>query len=147
MLDAPAIATHRTRLARGGTVAAGARHGYNARMTPSLQSWRRPLGNSGLAVSPIALGCWPIAGVTTLDTNEADSIATILAGDDRPYRFGSPRLWQARIAAVKGNREGAVALIRQAMREGYARLYLLHAEHDFDSLRSFPAFREIVRPR
>jgi aryl-alcohol dehydrogenase-like predicted oxidoreductase len=30
-------------------------------------------------VSPIALGCWPIAGVTTLDTNEADSIATIQA--------------------------------------------------------------------
>ncbi|HJQ78941.1 MAG TPA: aldo/keto reductase, partial [Lacipirellulaceae bacterium] len=30
-------------------------------------------------VSPVALGCWPIAGVTTLDTNEADSIATIQA--------------------------------------------------------------------
>ena len=40
---------------------------------------RRPLGNSGLSVSPVALGCWPIAGVTTLDANEADSIATIEA--------------------------------------------------------------------
>jgi aryl-alcohol dehydrogenase-like predicted oxidoreductase len=30
-------------------------------------------------VSPVALGCWPIAGVTTLDTNETDSIATIQA--------------------------------------------------------------------
>jgi aryl-alcohol dehydrogenase-like predicted oxidoreductase len=40
---------------------------------------RRPLGNSGLRVSPVAFGCWPIAGVTTLDTNEADSIATIQA--------------------------------------------------------------------
>ncbi len=40
---------------------------------------RRPLGNSGFEVSPVALGCWPIAGVTTLDTNEADSIATIRA--------------------------------------------------------------------
>jgi len=28
-------------------------------------------------VSPVALGCWPIAGVTTLDVNDADSIATI----------------------------------------------------------------------
>ena len=37
----------------------------------------RPLGNSGLSVSPVALGCWPIAGVTTLDTNDTDSIATI----------------------------------------------------------------------
>ncbi len=39
----------------------------------------RPLGNSGLAVSPVALGCWPMAGVTTLGTNDADSIATIEA--------------------------------------------------------------------
>jgi aryl-alcohol dehydrogenase-like predicted oxidoreductase len=38
---------------------------------------RRPLGKSGLVVSPVALGCWPMAGVTTLDVNDADSIATI----------------------------------------------------------------------
>jgi aryl-alcohol dehydrogenase-like predicted oxidoreductase len=37
------------------------------------------LGGSGLMVSPVALGCWPIAGVTTLDTNDVDSIATIRA--------------------------------------------------------------------
>lgn len=37
----------------------------------------RPLGKSDLQVSPVALGCWPIAGVTTLDTNDVDSIATI----------------------------------------------------------------------
>jgi aryl-alcohol dehydrogenase-like predicted oxidoreductase len=40
---------------------------------------RRPLGSSGYSVSPVALGCWPIAGVTTLDTNETDSVATIQA--------------------------------------------------------------------
>jgi aryl-alcohol dehydrogenase-like predicted oxidoreductase len=40
---------------------------------------RRPLGNTGFCVSSVALGCWPIAGVTTLDTNDADSIATIQA--------------------------------------------------------------------
>ncbi len=42
---------------------------------PSLE--RRPLGKSEYSVSPVALGCWPIAGITTLDTNDADSIATI----------------------------------------------------------------------
>src|ERR671936_608191 len=40
---------------------------------------RRPLGNSGFSASPVALGCWPIAGQTTLGTNDADSIATIQA--------------------------------------------------------------------
>lgn len=37
----------------------------------------RPLGNTGLSVSEIALGCWPIAGLTSPGTSEADSIATI----------------------------------------------------------------------
>ena len=78
---------------------------------------------------------------------EADSIARKLANDTRHYMFGAARLWQARIAAVKGDREGAVALIDQAVREGFARTYLLHAEHDYDSLRDFPAFREMLRPR
>jgi len=40
---------------------------------------RRPLGNSTLAVSPVALGTWPMAGVTSLDINDADSIATLRA--------------------------------------------------------------------
>ena len=37
----------------------------------------RPLGNSSFKVSSVALGCWPIAGVTTLGVNDADSLATI----------------------------------------------------------------------
>jgi aryl-alcohol dehydrogenase-like predicted oxidoreductase len=40
---------------------------------------RRPLADSGYSISPVALGCWPIAGVTSLDTNDTDSIATIRA--------------------------------------------------------------------
>jgi aryl-alcohol dehydrogenase-like predicted oxidoreductase len=38
---------------------------------------RRNLANTGFSLAPVALGCWPIAGVTTLGTNESDSIATI----------------------------------------------------------------------
>ena len=50
---------------------------------PSL----RPLGSSGIGVTGIALGCWPIAGVTTLDTNDADSIATIREALDCGINF------------------------------------------------------------
>jgi aryl-alcohol dehydrogenase-like predicted oxidoreductase len=39
----------------------------------------RPLGNTNIQVSPIALGCWPISGMTSLDVNEQDSLATIHA--------------------------------------------------------------------
>ncbi len=38
---------------------------------------RRPLGCSGLQVSTIALGCWPIAGMTSLGVTDDDSLATI----------------------------------------------------------------------
>lgn len=37
----------------------------------------RPLGNSGIEVSAVALGCWPIAGMTSLGVNDRDSLAAI----------------------------------------------------------------------
>ena len=39
----------------------------------------RPLGNTGIMVSPVAFGAWPIAGLTSAGTNDEDSIATIQA--------------------------------------------------------------------
>lgn len=69
---------------------------------------RRPLGNSGLAISPIALGCWPIAGVTTLDTNEADSLATIRAC----FELGINHLDTAYVYGPNGESE---TLIRRAL--------------------------------
>lgn len=40
---------------------------------------KRQLGTSDLYVSPVAFGSWPIAGVTSLDVNDGDSLATIRA--------------------------------------------------------------------
>ena len=39
----------------------------------------RTLAQTGIKVSEVALGCWPIAGLTSPDTNEPDSLATIRA--------------------------------------------------------------------
>jgi aryl-alcohol dehydrogenase-like predicted oxidoreductase len=39
----------------------------------------RPLGRSDIQVSTVSFGSWPIAGVTSLDVNDADSIATVRA--------------------------------------------------------------------
>ena len=47
----------------------------------------RPLGNTGIRVSPVALGCWPISGMTSLDVNEADSLATLHAAIDAGINF------------------------------------------------------------
>ena len=47
----------------------------------------RRLGKTEIQVSPVALGCWPIAGMTSLGVNDADSRATIAACLDLGINF------------------------------------------------------------
>ena len=47
----------------------------------------RPIGETDICVSPVGLGCWPIAGMTTLGANDRDSIATIIAALDSGINF------------------------------------------------------------
>ncbi|MBI2826391.1 MAG: aldo/keto reductase [Planctomycetia bacterium] len=48
---------------------------------------KRRLGRTDIYVSPVALGCWPIAGMTSLGVNDADSRATIAAALDCGVNF------------------------------------------------------------
>jgi len=48
---------------------------------------RRRLGKTDLMISPVALGCWPIAGMTSLDVNDQDSLATLSACHDLGINF------------------------------------------------------------
>jgi aryl-alcohol dehydrogenase-like predicted oxidoreductase len=47
----------------------------------------RPLGASGIRITPVAMGCWPIAGITTVDVSEADALATLAAAVDSGLNF------------------------------------------------------------
>lgn len=42
----------------------------------------RQLGRTGLGVSTVAMGCWPVSGLTSLDVNVDDSLATLRAALD-----------------------------------------------------------------
>jgi tetratricopeptide (TPR) repeat protein len=69
-----------------------------------------------------------------------------LAALREPYLFGRHTYWRARIAALLGERERGVALLRDALQQG--RTYLeVHSEADFAPLRAVPAFQELVRPK
>ncbi len=77
---------------------------------------KRPLGKSGLEVTPVALGCWPLAGVTTLGATHHDGVATVLAAldaginhFDTAYVYG-PHGESDRILAeaLRGRREEVV---------------------------------------
>ena len=47
----------------------------------------RSLGQTEIMVSPVALGCWPISGMTSLGVSEADSLATLNAALDCGINF------------------------------------------------------------
>jgi len=53
----------------------------------SPQTERRQLGKTDIYVSPVALGCWPIAGMTSLHVNDVDSLATLQAAIDSGVNF------------------------------------------------------------
>jgi len=47
----------------------------------------RQIGTSQLSVTGVAMGCWPIAGMTSLNVNEGDSLATLAAAWDAGINF------------------------------------------------------------
>ena len=76
----------------------------------------RQLGRTEIRVSPVALGCWPIAGMTSLDVNESASLATLAACFDEgvnfldtAYMYGADGESERLIArAVAGRRDEVV---------------------------------------
>jgi TolB-like protein len=61
----------------------------------------------------------------------------------------SPRatLSRARLAALRGDREGAVRLLQQAFDQGLNGRMFLHIDPDFESLLDYPPYRELIRPK
>src|SRR5262249_2153532 len=47
----------------------------------------RQLGQTEVHVTPVAMGCWPITGITSIDVNECDSLATLTAALDAGINF------------------------------------------------------------
>ena len=47
----------------------------------------RSLGQTSLRITPLGMGCWPITGITSIDVNEADSLATIQTAFDSGINF------------------------------------------------------------
>ena len=66
---------------------------------------------------------------------------------DDPHLFGGHTYRRACIAAVLGEREDAMALLRQAIAEGVGYGSYLHVEIDLESLWDDPDFIELLRPK
>ncbi len=77
----------------------------------------RPLAQTGLQISEVALGCWPIAGMTNPHANRADSIATIKACFDlginhldTAYMYGRDGESERLIAQTLGTRRNEMII-------------------------------------
>ena len=81
------------------------------------------------------------------DRQQALRIDRTLAGLKRPYLFGQHTMWRARIHAILGEREGAVALLWEALGQGYPHFHGLHTDLAFASLRDYAPFEELVKPK
>lgn len=47
----------------------------------------RKLGQTDIGITPIAMGCWPITGITSVDVTEEQSLATLEAALDSGINF------------------------------------------------------------
>jgi aryl-alcohol dehydrogenase-like predicted oxidoreductase len=77
----------------------------------------RQLGSTDIEVSAVALGCWPISGMSSLDVTEADSLATLDAALDvginfldTAYCYGAAGESERLIARAIGGRRDEVVL-------------------------------------
>ena len=83
----------------------------------------RQIGTTNIYVSPIGLGCWPIAGMTTLGATEEDSRKTILTALesginflDTAHGYGADGLSEKLIGQViRGRREKVVIASKGGM--------------------------------
>ena len=81
----------------------------------------RPLGSTGIRVSPIALGCWPIAGMSSIDVKDDESVTTIEACFDlginfidTAYGYGAAGESERLIARALGQRRDRMVIATKA---------------------------------
>jgi tetratricopeptide (TPR) repeat protein len=81
------------------------------------------------------------------DRVEAGRVSGELAGIERPFIFGAHTYRRACIAALLGDRQGAVDLLRESFAQGNPYDVTLHSDMDLEPLHGFPPFEELLRPK
>jgi tetratricopeptide (TPR) repeat protein len=104
------------------------------------------------AAQPEDIDCRAYLGVIAArrgDRATALEVSEWLALREHPYWSGGSTVWRARIAALLGERERSVALLREAMADGAWLFYNLraHTDMDLEPLRDYPPFQEFMRPK
>jgi tetratricopeptide (TPR) repeat protein len=81
------------------------------------------------------------------DEETARTYADELKEWDKPYLFGRQFYLRAWFAALLGERERAVLLLREAGAQGWGLNHDLFHEMNLESLHGYPPFEELIRPK
>jgi tetratricopeptide (TPR) repeat protein len=127
------------RLARANALYALGRYEEATRLSDSLAA-----GDPG---NPEYIGLRGVLAAQAGAAGTAESCVARLTAMPRKYSFGVPTVWEARIAAVRGQRDSAVALLRKAFLEGREYDLWLHRDIELESLRGYPPFEALARPK
>ncbi len=93
-----------------------------------------------------AAGHLALAKLARGDRAGAHAAADALGALRRPWLFGAHTFWRGAILGALGERDQAVQLLQQANREGQ-QMQHWHYLGALDSLRGYPAFEALIRPR
>jgi tetratricopeptide (TPR) repeat protein len=98
---------------------------------------------------PICLGHLGRLAARRGDREEAQRIIEELLSFAHPYWDGAITLERARISALLGDRYQATTLLRHALNQGWGVGYeeWPHRDMDFESLRDYPPFQELLQPK
>ena len=92
-------------------------------------------------------GLRALAAVALGDSAQAREDEEWLAGVNPPYVRGHPVFWRAVVAGALGRRDEAVSLLRRAFAEGMTFFWWTQEQTALKSLRGYPAFDDLMRPR
>ncbi|QDT12588.1 aldo/keto reductase [Planctomycetes bacterium K23_9] len=82
-----------------------------------MTSHLRTLGQTDIQITSVAMGCWPIAGMTSVDVNDADSLKTLCAAVesginffDTAYGYGNDGESERLIASALGSQRESIVI-------------------------------------
>jgi len=81
------------------------------------------------------------------DREEAMKVSEELSKLERPFLLGKHVYWRACIAALLGEKERAVAFLREAFSQGLDYGVYLHRDIDLEPLWDYQPFKELLRPK
>lgn len=81
------------------------------------------------------------------DREKALKVSEWLKNLKQPYLFGKHTYYRACIAAILGEKEQAVTLLKESFLQGFGYSIDLHRDFDFESLWDYPPFKELLKPK